>query len=141
MTTTDRRPAIEVLDPDACWRLLAGDDVGRLAIVVGATPAIFPMNHVVDGRTIVFRTDPGTKLAQVGRSRAAFEVDEIDRDTRTGWSVVAVGRLEELTRFDAAALARAQALPVDPWAGGDKDHWLRLIVDRVTGRRLAGTSA
>jgi hypothetical protein len=141
MTTTDRRPAIEVLDPDACWRLLARDDVGRLAIVIGATPAIFPMNHVVDGRTIVFRTDPGTKLAQVGRSRAAFEVDQIDRDTRTGWSVVAVGRLEELTRFDAAALARAQALPVDPWAGGDKDHWLRLIVDRVTGRRLAGASA
>jgi len=141
MTTTERRPALEVLGPDACWRLLAADDVGRLAIVTGGTPAIFPMNHAVDGRTVVFRTGAGTKLAQVGRSRAAFEVDAIDRDTRTGWSVVATGRLEEVTRYDAVALARARALPVDPWAGGDRDHWLRLVVDRVTGRRIRGVSS
>lgn len=25
---------------------------------------------------------------------------------------------------------------VDPWAGGDKAHWMRLVPDRVTGRRI-----
>jgi nitroimidazol reductase NimA-like FMN-containing flavoprotein (pyridoxamine 5'-phosphate oxidase superfamily) len=139
MTTSERRPTIEVLDPDTCWRLLATDEVGRLALVIGGTPTLFPVNYVLDGTSIVFRTDPGTKLDHVGRSRAAFEVDDIDRARRSGWSVVATGRLEELTHYDAAALERAKELPIDPWAGGERTHWVRLVAERVTGRRVTGT--
>ena len=125
-----------VLDRDQCLRLLADDEVGRLAVIAGNTPAIFPVNYALDGETIVFRTDPGTKLAHGPRGRASFEVDRFDRAGHAGWSVVATGRLEEVTHYDAATFARVRRLAIDPWAGGDKLHWMRLVPDRITGRRV-----
>jgi hypothetical protein len=60
----------------------------------------------------------------------------VSRERRTGWSVVATGRLEEVTHYDAATFDRVRRLAVDPWAGGDKAQWMRLIPDRLTGRRV-----
>ena len=54
----DARTGLEVIDPDECRRLLAGDEIGRLAIINGATPAVFPVNYALDGDTVVFRTAP-----------------------------------------------------------------------------------
>ena len=125
-----------VLDRDQCLRLLAEDEIGRLAVIAGNTPAIFPVNYALDGDTIVFRTDPGTKLAHGPRARASFEVDTFDHAGRAGWSVVATGRLEEVTHYDAATFARVRRLAIHPWAGGDKGHWMRLVPDRITGRRI-----
>jgi uncharacterized protein len=127
---------LRVLDRDQCLRLLADDEIGRLAVIAGNTPVIFPVNYALDGDTIVFRTDPGTKLAHGPRGRASFEVDRLDRAGRAGWSVVATGRLEEVTHYDAATFARVHRLAIDPWAGGDKLHWMRLVPDRITGRRV-----
>ena len=127
---------VSVLDREQCLRLLAADVVGRLVVIAGTTPTVFPVNYALDGDTIVFRTDPGTKLAHGPRARASFEVDSFDHDRRAGWSVVASGRLEEVTHYDAAVFERVRGLPVEPWAGGDKVHWMRLVPDRVTGRRI-----
>ena len=55
----DGRTGLEVIDPDECRRLLAADEIGRLAILDGTTPAVFPVNYVLDGEAIVFRTAPG----------------------------------------------------------------------------------
>jgi nitroimidazol reductase NimA-like FMN-containing flavoprotein (pyridoxamine 5'-phosphate oxidase superfamily) len=115
---------------------LAAENIGRLAIVAGGIPQIFPVNYVLDGEMIVIRSDPGTKLDSGPGTLACFEIDFFERDRRRGWSVVAGGRLEEVTRYDAEALAQAKALPVDPWAGGEKAHWLRLVATQVTGRRV-----
>jgi uncharacterized protein len=134
--TIDARTGLLTIPTDECRRLLATDEIGRLAIIDGGTPAVFPVNYVFDGDAIVFRTAPGTKLSSGPRHSAAFEVDAFDRQRRTGWSVVATGRLEEATHFDAATLERVQALPVDPWAGGERAHWMRLIPSRITGRRI-----
>jgi nitroimidazol reductase NimA-like FMN-containing flavoprotein (pyridoxamine 5'-phosphate oxidase superfamily) len=120
---------------DECLQLLAAEEVGRVAVMAHATPAIFPVNYVLDGEDIVFRTDPGTKLAAESRAIACFEIDQIDRRQHTGWSVTVTGRLEEITKYDRA-WARVTALPVEPWAAGAKQHWLRLTGDRITGRRL-----
>ena len=136
MKSVDARTGIEWIDRDACLRLLAGEEVGRLAVVTGGSPAIFPINYVLDGETIVFRTDEGTKLRAEGRAPACFEIDEIDREHHTGWSVTAFGRLEEITKYDAPTMERVRRLPIDPWAGGDKAHWMRLIPDRITGRQI-----
>jgi uncharacterized protein len=127
---------MRVLDRDECLCLLAKDEIGRLAVIAGNTPVVFPVNYALDGDTIVFRTDPGTKLDHGPRARASFEVDSFDRTRRTGWSVVAAGRLEEVTHYDAATLDRVRRLAIDPWAAGDKAHWMRLVPDRVTGRRI-----
>lgn len=134
--TTTHGPAIERLDRDECLRLLAIDDVGRLAIVQGRVPSIFPVNYGLDGESVVFRTDPGTKLDHGPRALAAFEIDGIDHEARIGWSVVLTGRLEEVTRYDGPLYDRVRRVGVSPWAGGDKEHWMRLVPGIVSGRRV-----
>jgi uncharacterized protein len=135
--TIDARTGLEIIEPDECRRLLAADEVGRLAIVDGGSPALFPVNYALDGDAIVFRTAPGTKLSEGTRGRVAFEVDDFDREARTGWSVIVVGRLEEVTEYDSRTLERVTSLPVEPWTGGEKSHWMRLVPSRISGRRIA----
>lgn len=136
MRWIDSRTGIERLDRAECLRLLAGEEVGRVAFVRHGVPEIFPVNYALDGEAVVFRTDPGTKLDAERRGPAAFEIDEFDRAERSGWSVVALGRLEEVTSTDAAAFDRVRALGIQPWAEGDKAHWLRLVPTTLSGRRV-----
>ena len=91
--TIDARTGLEIIDPDECRRLLGTDEVGRLAVIDGGSPAIFPVNYVVDGDSVVFRTATGTKLDAGTRHPVAFEIDDFDRESRTGWSVVVSGHL------------------------------------------------
>ena len=139
------RPApdatVQRLDRDECLRLLATDHIGRLAVVVGRSPNIFPVNYFLDGDVVVFRSDSGTKVDYGLRGPVAFEIDAFDRSTRTGWSVVVSGRLEEPPPFDTPAQERIRTLPVQPWASGDKPHWLRIVPSRITGRRLTSPGA
>ena len=135
MRLEDPRTGLERLDRAECLRLLADDSVGRLVIVRGGAPEIFPVNYAMDGDDVVFRSDEGTKLLGT-RAVTCFEIDHVDRATRTGWSVVLFGRLEEISPLDSTAWARVHALAVAPWAGGVKDHWMRIVPNRISGRRL-----
>ncbi len=135
MGATSQQP-LRRMDRTECLDLLATDSVGRLAVLDGRTPTILPVNYALDGEDIVFRTDPGLKLATGPRGPASFEVDDLDRSTRSGWSVVVSGRLEEVTLYDARRWQRVHDLAIDPWAGGEKAHWMRLVGTRITGRRL-----
>ena len=127
---------IELIDREVCLDLLRADEVGRLAVIDGGRPVIFPVNYVVDGEHIVFRTAPGTKLDEGPRAPACFEIDEFDRAHHAGWSVVVTGRLEEVTRYNGALFARASELPVHPRAEEPKDHLMRLVPASITGRRI-----
>lgn len=140
MRTVDARTGLEWLDRDECLRLLAAEEIGRLAMAVGSSAEVFPVNYRMDGDAIVFRSDPGTKLDHGPRGQVAFEIDQFDRDHRSGWSVVVHGRLEEATPYDASTRDRVHALAVDPWAGGEKSHWVRLVPERITGRRVGPAS-
>lgn len=123
------------LDREECLRLLAVEDVGRLAMNQGRAPAIFPVNYALDGEAIVFRTAPGTKLTHGPRSAVAFEIDGLDRENRSGWSVVVTGRLEEVTDEEPELLARVHDLRIRPWATGTpKGHWMRIVPGIITGR-------
>ncbi|MFH8250225.1 pyridoxamine 5'-phosphate oxidase family protein [Microbacterium sp. B2969] len=67
----------EALTDDQCWNLLARCSLGRLAVAIDGQPEIFPVNYVVDGPRVLFRTAPGSKLAELtANPRVAFEVDE-----------------------------------------------------------------
>lgn len=132
------RAVLTPMDRAECLALLEADDVGRLALVQGNVPAIFPVNYVLHGEDIVFRTAAGTKVAHGLDALAAFEIDDFDRAARRGWSVVAVGRLEVVDHWDAPGLARLRRLPIRPWADGDKDIVMRLVVGTITGRLLGG---
>jgi nitroimidazol reductase NimA-like FMN-containing flavoprotein (pyridoxamine 5'-phosphate oxidase superfamily) len=126
---------LSVLDEVECMTLLAGVHVGRVAVTIGAVPAVFPVNFgVVDG-AIVFRTGTGTKLDAATRNAVvAFEVDDLDPPYHEGWSVLVVGVADELT--DPALLERAEALPLAPWAPGTRDHLVRLQPEFISGRRI-----
>lgn len=89
--------ALDEIDVDECWRLLATQPVGRVAVIVGRYPLVFPVNYVLDGRHIVFRTGIGTKLWAIDRSNVTFEVDELDLVGRTGWSVMVRGAAHEMS--------------------------------------------
>lgn len=130
------RSPLEWIQRDECLRLLAANEVGRIVVVEGGGPLIFPVNYALDGENIVFHTDDGTKLRRGPGRSACFEVDEIDRAGHTGWSVVAVGRLEEVTELDGPVYERVIKLPIEPWAPGPKDRVLRLIPSQITGRRI-----
>lgn len=136
MLDRDTIARIGRIDRDGCLALLAGEVVGRLGVIDGGRPLIFPVNYVLDGTDIVFRTDQGTKLDAGLRSPVSFEVDQVDRVTSAGWSVLVTGRLEGVTPFDAATLERVRGLPVDSWADGPRRRWVRLVSDRFSGRRV-----
>jgi nitroimidazol reductase NimA-like FMN-containing flavoprotein (pyridoxamine 5'-phosphate oxidase superfamily) len=138
MKMVNRRTGIEVMDRDDCLRRLAQDEIGRLALVERGEPVILPVNYVLDGGDIVFRTDPGTKLDAQDRAPVCFEIDQFDRDAHTGWSVVVTGQLEEVTRHDGRRYEQVRALPIEPWAGGEKQHWMRVVPSRITGRHVRG---
>ena len=53
MLNRDAHSGIERIDRDACLTLLAHDVIGRLAVVDGSTPVIFPVNYLLDGEDIV----------------------------------------------------------------------------------------
>jgi len=124
----------EVLTVAACWQLLRESVVGRLAVTVDGQPDIFPVNHVVDHGSIVFRTGAGTKLAASIRRGVAFEVDGYDTSDATAWSVVVRGVGHDIWEKDESI--HALALPLLPWHEGSKPRFVRIEPTSVTGRRL-----
>jgi uncharacterized protein len=135
MRMIDDRTGLETLSENECLLLLGRASVGRLAVVRDGRPDVFPVNFRRDGRSVVFRTDMGTKLDEVGPgAHVAFEVDEHDRLSRTGWSVVLAGFARDVTETeDTEALHR---LRVDPWPPGPKARYVRLEPERIEGRRI-----
>jgi hypothetical protein len=124
-----------VLDREECLRLLSTRSVGRLAYVARAgVPDIVPVNYVVTGGQLLIRSGSGPKLQAAERTdTVAFEVDDVDERTRSGWSVVVTGRLSVVPLTESSA----GALP-EPWATGPRRHLMRLQLGRVSGRRLIG---
>jgi nitroimidazol reductase NimA-like FMN-containing flavoprotein (pyridoxamine 5'-phosphate oxidase superfamily) len=130
---------VESLSADESRELLETRDVGRLAVVVGGYPEIFPVNYTVVRDRVVIRTDPGTKLSHARFERVCFEVDELDIGRRTGWSVMVKGVVHELGSDDRHAQELdVAAARIRPWAGGSKAHVLVLTPVMVTGRRIVG---
>jgi len=126
---------LEILREEQCLSLLEGTSLGRIAVTVGAVPAIFPINYrLIDGR-ILFRTGDGTKLHQASdHAVVAFEVDEVDPVTHAGWSVLVVGVAKEVR--EAHADAGLDTIP-RPWAPGERDHIIAITPELVSGRRVA----
>ncbi|WP_068255246.1 pyridoxamine 5'-phosphate oxidase family protein [Janibacter corallicola] len=126
----------EQLSADTCWALLRTTTVGRLAVIVGDHPDIFPINYAVDRGTAVFRTGEGSKVAgALSGTAVALEADGHDPETGRAWSVVLKGRARTITEVND--LMDTVDLPLFPWQGGRKDRFVRITPGEVTGRRFA----
>jgi hypothetical protein len=131
---------LEELSESECWMLLRTVHVGRLATPTSHGGVdVFPVNHVVDQGSIVFRTALGTKLTNaLSAPEVAFEADNAartaDDQNDDPWSVVVHGSATLITietdLFDSFDLA------VRPWHVSNKPHFVRLRPTAVSGRRF-----
>jgi predicted O-methyltransferase YrrM/nitroimidazol reductase NimA-like FMN-containing flavoprotein (pyridoxamine 5'-phosphate oxidase superfamily) len=121
---------LEPLTREECWRHLAELSIGRLAVITDeGLPFVVPVNYTVDGESVVFASDFGTKFASLLRHPVAFQADSIDVPRRLGWSVLVQGVVHEMEPQEAAHLT------VEPWVG-PRQHFLRVVPRHVSGRRV-----
>lgn len=117
-----------------CVALLRTGCVGRVVFTERALPAVLPVTYGMLGEEIVIRTEGDSRLAVAARNGVlAFEVDDIDMQSRTGWSVVVTG-VPALTT-DPADLDQV-ATVLDPWLPTPSDVVVRIPATVVTGRRI-----
>jgi hypothetical protein len=127
--------SLDEIGREECIRLLRGETVGRVAFCSEGHPVVLPVNFVVLNESVIFRTGPGAKLeAAVLGGPIAFEVDAIDRWYHEGFSVLVVGRCREVT--DPPELEFLKHAPLVPWAGAGRDHFVKISLDEVSGRRI-----
>ena len=116
-----------------CLELLATKTVGRVAYCTPDGPEVLPLNYVVEGDTLLFRTSPHSALGRHLRlDVAAFQVDEVDDYTESGWSVLVRGTVEPLSTDDLPPAGQRPR----PWVEGSRPLHLRLTPRSITGRRL-----
>ena len=121
------------LSRDECLELLAIKAVGRVAYCTPDGPEVLPLNYVVEGDTLLFRTSPHSALGRHLRlDVAAFQVDEVDDYTESGWSVLVRGTVEPLSTDDLPPAGQRPR----PWVEGSRPLHLRLTPRSITGRRL-----
>lgn len=128
---------LETLTRAEALQLLGSVPIGRVVFTHQALPAIRPVNHLLDGDSIVIRTSGGSTLAQSVAARGdlvvAYEADMIDSDKQLGWSVIVIGRACKVDDDDAAAGYRRK---LQPWVAGTFDEIMRIQVEIVDGFRL-----
>ena len=110
--------------------------MGRLALSLDDSPDMFPINFIVDHGSIVFRTGQGSKLSTIlANPQVAFEVDGYDPDGPEAWSVVIKGRAAEVKNLHA--WIQCAELPLFPWHGAPKGHFIRIEPQSTTGRQFS----
>jgi len=131
MSATD--DGVTILSEHECWDLLKSVALGRLVTSVDGRPEIFPVNFVVQRRTVLFRTAEGTKLISAAiNNHVVFEADE--HDVAEGWSVIVKGVARSL-RTDEQ-IEEADRAGLLSWTAPAKTHYVRVIPEIVTGRRF-----
>jgi nitroimidazol reductase NimA-like FMN-containing flavoprotein (pyridoxamine 5'-phosphate oxidase superfamily) len=140
------RPVLEPLDEAECLRLISPGGIGRLAFTGRYGLTVLPVNYKLHDGSIMFRTSqdsPTDEDLRTGIAHAeyevAFEIDYIDPVTQVGWSVLVQGSAHHMASEAERAAVRESG--VEPWAGGPREHGIRITPSRVTGRRLRHPAA
>src|SRR6476660_2089025 len=114
----DERTRLAIIEEHECWELLRSVPVGRLAMNSPDGLLVIPVNFVVAGETVVFRTAEGGLLSGAagwGRE-VAFQADRIEEALKWGWSVLVQGQLRRVPDEEAEALLAG----VTPWSAGQR---------------------
>jgi nitroimidazol reductase NimA-like FMN-containing flavoprotein (pyridoxamine 5'-phosphate oxidase superfamily) len=90
-----------VLARQQCLEYLSAGGLGRVAVNVGALPAILPVQFALDDEQVVFSVGAGTVLHRATRDAVvAFESDGVEPDGRRQWSVTLTGIARHLPGDD-----------------------------------------
>lgn len=135
----------ETLEQSECLSLLRTHQVGRVGWTGAVGPTILPVAYRQHdepgaGHQIIFRTAATSVLADLGRAggvQVAFQVDDFDDRTRTGWSVLVRGRCAS-PASEAAVQRLWESEGPEPWAPGERSVFLVIEVEQASGRVLAG---
>ncbi|MGW3729120.1 pyridoxamine 5'-phosphate oxidase family protein [Streptomyces sp. NPDC000851] len=126
------------LDRQECLRLLAKVPVGRVVYTRQALPAVLPINFSLGtDASVLLCTSPASDLVHaIDGVVVAFETDEFDAATRSGWSVVVTGRATVVT--DPAEHERLTQTGPSSWIPLRESVFVRIDPEMVTGRELKG---
>ncbi len=128
---------MDVLSSSECYQMLGARHIGRLGVVAELYPLIIPVNYALDRDVVVIRTAPGSTVARAEHANVTFQVDEMNFTNASGWSVLLRGQAESLTAEHSEELIeRTRATGVEPWAPGERNHWMRIIPHGISGRRI-----
>jgi nitroimidazol reductase NimA-like FMN-containing flavoprotein (pyridoxamine 5'-phosphate oxidase superfamily) len=130
------------LDEDECYRLISRGGIGRIAFSGRFGLTVLPVNYQLYDKTVVFRTAQDSPMGEDLRTdianaeyKVAFEIDEINLAERGGWSVLIQGAAHHVdSESERESLLRAG---VEPWPGGTREHFIRIIPTLITGRRIS----
>lgn len=126
------------IDREQCIDLLKSQQVGRIAWRAADGMQILPVTYAWYQETVVFRTSPYGMLSELVREAdVAFEVDRIDADARSGWSVVIHGRARVAAEPEEVRRLWRLDAPV-PWASGTRNLFIQITPRLITGR-IVGT--
>jgi nitroimidazol reductase NimA-like FMN-containing flavoprotein (pyridoxamine 5'-phosphate oxidase superfamily) len=135
-------PALEQLDEAECLRLVSPGGIGRIAYSGRFGVTVLPVNYQLYQGTIVFRTAQDGPLDEDLRTgiahaeyKVAFEVDDVDLDVREGWSVLIQGAAHHVDSAPERALVLEAG--VEPWPGGEREHFIRIVPTEINGRRIS----
>jgi uncharacterized protein len=124
-----------VLDRQQCLDYLAAGGLGRVAVNVGALPAILPVQFALHEEQVVFSVGAGTVLHRTTRGAVvAFESDGVEPDGRRQWSVTLTGIARHLAEGDGAGPSRVVA---SDWAHLEAPTMVAISTEYVSGRRTA----
>jgi uncharacterized protein len=135
MTSTERwfPGHLREVSREDCLALLGSKVVGRVAFCDDDGPTVLPVNYVVHDDTVLFRTGPAATIGRYLGGLAAFEVDDPDDYTESGWSVLVRGHVEPVEPEDLPADPDARPAP---WPEGVRSLYLRIVPREITGRRV-----
>ncbi|GAA1192969.1 pyridoxamine 5'-phosphate oxidase family protein [Streptomyces hebeiensis] len=131
--------AFRALDRHECLSLLAKVPVGRVVYTRQALPAVLPINFSLDtDASVLLHTSPDSDLVRaIDGVVVAFEADEFDAASRSGWSVVVTGRATVVT--DPVEHERLSDAGPTSWMPLGDAVFVRIESEMLTGRELRGT--
>ncbi|MEJ5928710.1 pyridoxamine 5'-phosphate oxidase family protein [Corynebacterium sp. H128] len=123
--------SVRILDREAALEKLGSVQLGRLVVHRNDQFDIYPVNFVLDGEEIYFRSAEGNKLFTVALNHEVlFEADQVSDGT--AWSVIVRGDATILT--STKEIDRADSLSLKPWIPTLKYNFVRIKPREISGR-------
>jgi uncharacterized protein len=120
-----------------CKELLEQHSAGRIGFMAPEGPQILPVTYQYRDGSIIFRTSPAGPLADlVRRTSVAFEIDGIDEQDKSGWSVLVLGFAEAMAH-NYLLTSAWETGPV-PWADGIRNLFIEIKPRKISGRAVRG---